>query len=792
MLNLLVNILIVWQVLFQSLAGGPTFELVQVGDRTLSFIVDPDHLHTPFWNKPCLTKPDNTVTISATPYSISDPCTAITPDTYVDSTGEWIGEPLLGEDSAVDESSDLAGAKPTAGGCSTSRVQAAPTHSFLRVPDVSPVHGIDIESKLIAENVAQLSFPTNVTNSSVVELIGPVATLDQLSSSLATRVLRNPVTFTSTCQRWAMVSSSRLISGVCIPLDATPRLTVPGFHRDCYDWRNIATPSTSLIAHTIFFQSSHRDRVKVIYRPVVFFFVLLVTFLSAVLVIHNTVLHLDSAIGSLQAIARAVADAVTATCETRLEGLRRRYTFKMTPRVTIALTHADDEDEMAAPRRPEDEQLEGKTRHTKRVGRRSRAVASLRNQRSTISATLDVERTKITRLRLENEHDVALIDLLKHYHVADLADQDYLTALATSANATSEAHLQKSRHDILSLTRGKTLLAASHADQEREWKAKLAVTKSELDSVLHNVAQLRAELLEKDDTIAALQSELEVLQRAHQDALDANQQLLFEKRTVQEGLQIELDLRLAAEKKMTCLIATHAEELENLRREVLEAERARVNDALTTATTVDQLHASNADLGVERSRLVHELGIARGDIRRLDFDLGLMAMQNARIVALEDMVRNLGGRVGCVETEVLNAACISEESYEDQMAYYDDPATSDESDDAATVSDVTLGDIVPCRHPEVASTQAQDVASDVVHALIAPTADIGTPATATRDKVGSLKESTSDATGGDLVEVAVAPVECMEAPRVRRFAGNHLLTSALKGIGAPRSGLNRA
>ncbi|KAG8843854.1 hypothetical protein FRB96_003704 [Tulasnella sp. 330] len=772
MLNLLVNILIVWQVLFQGLTGGPTFELVQVGDRTLSFIVDPDHLHTPFWNQPCLTKPDDSVTVSATSNSIADPCTAITPDTYVDSTGEWIGEPLLGEDSAVDETSDPAGAKPTSG--------------------PPPAHVVDLASGIILESGAQFKPTTNLINSSVVELIGPIATPNQLLSSLATRVLHTPVTFTSTCQRWAVVSSSRLMSGICIPLDAAPRHTVAGFHCDCYDWRNIATSSTPLITDTIRFDSSHRGLVNVIYRRVVFFFVLLVTLLSAVLVIHDTVPHLESAIESLQAVARAVADAMTATCESQLESLRRAYAFKMALRVTIALTHAYDEDEVAALRRPEGEQLVGKTCHTKRVGRRSRAVASLRNQRSTISAALDVERAKMNRLRLENEHDVAIIELLRHYHLADLADQDYLIALATLANAKSEYQLQTSRHDIFSLTRGKKLLAASHADQEREWKAKLAATKSEFDSDLHTIVQLKAELLEKDDTISTLRSELEALQTAHQDALNANHQLLFGKRIVQEGLQIERDLRFAVENKIAGLVAAHAEELENLRREVLEAERACVNDALAAATTVDRLHSSNVDLGVERSRLVHELGVARNGIRRINFDLGLMAMQNARIVALEDMVRNLGGRVGCVETEVLNAVCISEESYEDQMAYYDDHATSEESDDATAVSDVIPGDIFPCHHPEAAPAHGQDAASDVVNALIAPPADIRTHTITNQGRIASVEEPTSGNKGVDAVKVVVESAECPDAPRARRFAGNHLLTNALKSIGAPRSGPNRA
>ncbi|KAG8842165.1 hypothetical protein FRB96_006006 [Tulasnella sp. 330] len=762
MLNLLVNILIVWQVLFQSLAGGPTFELVQVGDRTPSFIVNPDHLHTPFWNHPGLTKLDSTVTTSATTNSIADPCTAITPETYVDSTGEWIDDPLLGEDSVVDESSDLAGAKRTSGS--------------------APAHVVDLASGIFFESVAQFKPTTNLINSSAIELVGPTATPNQLLRSLATRFFHSPVTFTSTCQRWAVVSSSRLMSGVCVPLDAAPRHTVPGFHRDCYDWHNIATPSTPPGSDIILFQSPHRDLLNVTYRLVVFVFVLLVTFLGAVLVIHNTVLHLDPAIESLQVVARAVANAVTATCEAQLEGLRRGYTFKRAPRVAIALTHSEDEDE----------QLEGKKRHTKRVGRRSRAVASLRNQRSTISAALDVEQTKINRLRLENEHDVALIDLLKHYHVAHLADQDYLISLATSANATSESHFQTLRHDILRLTQAKTLLAASHTDQEREWKTKLAVTKSELDWAIHIGAQLKAELLEKDDAIAALQSEFEVLQKAHQDTLDANHQLLLEKGTVQEGLQIELDLRLAVEKKMASMIATHAEELENLRQEVLKVRTAHADDALAAATTIDQLRASGADLRIETSVLSHKLEIACNDIRRRDFDVGLTAMQNAKIVALEDTVRNLGGQVGCVETEVLNAVCISEESYEDQMVYYDDPATSDESDDATAVSDVAPGDIVPCHHLEAAPAQGRDATSNVVNALIAPTANIGAHATMNQDGVASVEESTSGNKNVDAVKVVVEYAERPEAPRARRFPGNYLLTSALKGIGTPRSGPNRA
>ncbi|KAG8873494.1 hypothetical protein FRB98_008919 [Tulasnella sp. 332] len=791
MLNLLVNILIVWQVLFQSLAGGPTFELVQVGDRTLSFIVDPDHLHIPFWNQPCLTKRDSTVTISAAAYSIADPCTAITPDTYVDSTGEWIGEPLLGEDSAVDEPSGLAGAKLTTGARSTPRVQSAPTHSFLRVLDVSPVNGIDLASELIAEDLVQLSFPVKVTNSSVVGLVGPVATPDQLSSSLATHVLHTPVTFTSTCQRWAAVSTSRLTNGVCIPLDVTPRHNVLGFHRDCYDWRNIVIRPTPGVFHAIGTQSSHRDLVNITCRSVVFLFVLLVAFLCAILVIHNTVFHLDSAIESWQGTMWNVIGAVAATFQPALGSLRHGSMFQTAVRVMITLIHAG-KGGIPALRKPDDEQLQHRTLHAKRAGRRSRAVASLRNQRSTLSVALDIERTKVTRIQSENQHDIALIDLLSHYHVADIADQDYLIAVATSANATSESHFQTSRDDILRLTRAKTLLAASYTDQEREWQTKLAATKSELDSALHTVAQLKAELLEKDDAIAALQSEFEVLQKAHQDTLDAKHQLLFEKEIVQEGLQIELGLRLAVEKKMASMIATHAEELENLRQEVLKVRTAHADDALAAVTTIDQLRASGADLRIETSVLSYKLEIACDDIRRRDFDVGLTAMQNARIVALEDMVRNLGGQVGCVETEVLNAVCISEESYEDQMVYYDDPAISDESDDATAVSDVAPGDIVPCHHLEAAPAQGRDATSNVVNALIAPATVIGTLATTTRGEVASPKESTSDATGVDFVEVVTAPVERIEAPRVRRFAGNHLLTSALKGIGAPRSGSNKA
>ncbi|KAG8868844.1 hypothetical protein FRB97_001882 [Tulasnella sp. 331] len=365
-------------------------------------------------------------------------------------------------------------------------------------------------------------------------------------------------------------------------------------------------------------------------------------------------------------------------------------------------------------------------------------------------------------LQQEKEYDMALVELLQYYHTADLADEYYFLTLATWANATSERRLQTSLHAILGLTRASTLLVTSHADQEREWKKKLAATGSELDSAVRVVDRLEAKVLEKDETIDALQYEIEGLKKEHQTALDANHQLVFEKGIFQEGLQIQLDLRLAAEKKLASLITTPTDEMEKLRQELPDAQRGRADDNPAAATTIDQLRASNAELRDEISNLVHHLRDACEYSGKLEFDLRLAAVQHARLVALEDMVRNLGGEVGCAETDILGAVCDSEGSYEDQMIYYDHPATSNESDDETAISEPTP-DTVPRHLPEIASI------------------DFATHATTTPIEAASL-ESTSDATNIDSVEATVGSVKRIEAPLVGRFAGNNLLTSALKGI----------
>ncbi|KAG8840171.1 hypothetical protein FRB96_009564, partial [Tulasnella sp. 330] len=403
------------------------------------------------------------------------------------------------------------------------------------------------------------------------------------------------------------------------------------------------------------------------------------------------------------------------------------------------------------------------TLYAKQVGRRSRAAASLKEQRSYLCVALDVERTRTACLQQEKEYAMALFELLQCYHTADLADEDYLLTLATWVNAMSERQLQTSRHAIFSLTQASTLFATSHADQEREWKKNLAATKSELDSTLRVVDQLEAKVLKKDEVIDALQSEIGELKKENQTTLDANHQLVFEKGIFQEGLQIQLDLRLAAEKKLASLIATPTDELEKLRQELLDAQRGRADDPLAAATTIDQLRASSADLRDEMSNLVHHLRDACYYIEKLEFDLRLAAVQHARLVALEDMVRNLGGEVGCAETDILSAVCDSEESYEDQMIYYDHPATSNESDDETAVSEPTP-DTISCHFPEVTSI------------------DFATPANTTPIEFASLQESTFDNMAVDSVDVAVDPAKGIEAPRVGRFAGNNLLTSALRGI----------
>ncbi|KAG8870261.1 hypothetical protein FRB97_000184, partial [Tulasnella sp. 331] len=634
---------------------------------------------------------------------------------------------------------------------------------------VSPIHGIDMASKLIAQNLVQLSFSANVTNSSVVGLVGPVATPDQLSSSLATRVLHTPVTFTSTCQRWAAVSTSRLTNGVSIPLDAAPNFTALGFRRDCYNWRNIAIRSTPLAVDAILVQSSYHNLVHVTPRPVVFLFILLVAFLSAIPVIDISIFHLDLAIEFCQAVMHTGINIVAGTYEAKVEGLHLRSAFKMVVRVIAVLAHPDAEDEIATLKATikmlEDKQVTDETLYPKQVGRRSRAAASLKHQRSNLCVALDVERTRIACLQREKEFDMAIIELLQCYHTANLADEDYLITLVTWANATSERQLQTSRHAILSLMRASTILFTSHADQGRECKKKLAATKSKLDLALHTVGHLEATLLEKDDIISSLQSEVEDLKKAHEAALDANHQLVFEKGIFQEGLQIQLDLRLAAEKKLASLIATPMEEMEKLRQELLDVQRGRADDTLAAATTIDQLRVSNAELRDEISNLIHHLRDASDYTGKHELNLHLAAVQNARLVALEDMVRNLGGEVGCAETDILGAVCDSEGSYEDQMIYYDHPPTSNESDDETAINEPTP-DTVPCHLPEVASI------------------DFATHATTTPIELTSLQESTSDNTAVDSVKVAVDPVKRIEAPRVGRFAGNNLLTSALKGIGA--------
>ncbi|KAG8867212.1 hypothetical protein FRB98_004294, partial [Tulasnella sp. 332] len=608
-------------------------------------------------------------------------------------------------------------------------------------------------------------YSPGTANSSLINVNGPIATPSQLLSVAQVNDHRALVPVVSTCQRRALVSSSRLINGVCISIDVTSDRTMSGFWRECVEWREIIILPTLVVVGILPVPLSHSSvtGIEWSFPPV---------FVTVILPAQDTTAEAMAAPIATKPSTQtspAFAVAVYSPCATRPASNSQRvaadsdgchpsstssrvvYTTVAAPTFkalassnTLVVHHAA----VHSPRRTRDygitsarsfnpDTTPSALPHWTILLHILLALVVITGLHKDIRRFLPANKAWERRLQKEiddltSSHREEMAHL-RDEHAARMSERDvaavtpYQAEVATLKDeiAEKQEQLMDAMGNYVTLSEAKRTAATSFDEERSRLLAALNVEKK-------RVVDLRRE---HETQVTTMESSLERLQTALQDAAAANRDLTREKEGTQQDLSYESSRCRLLELQNEGLVLRHSVAMEMLEQEVVNVKKGLAKaegDTVAVREVTRELEHTNASLSVDLANRAEELRSVVAANVSLKFDLRLEALKNARLVVLEEVIRGLGGEVGCAETDVLRVAYIPEQSDEDEEIYYSHPRTpTDDDDDGTAATAITPGMAVLHDLPEASSVQTGDVKSDDLDAPIAPAIDIDPQPTTT-------------------------------------------------------------
>ncbi|KAG8851809.1 hypothetical protein FRB96_009084 [Tulasnella sp. 330] len=825
MLHPFISLLLVMQMLYHGMVGGPTFELTQLSEkfqyRIISTIVDPDNLYTPAMPDPRLFTREAARTASFTGNVDRLLTTTGGANGYVpvglpptfDVTGEWIP---FGDELGVESTSVLA--------------------SGNAITDATPAQGTTLKTFATVGDIVHVKILTDATNSSAVAFTGPVATLDQLNQAPR-------VSITYLCRQWAAVSNSRLASGISIPLKAISNTTLSGFRIKCYDWRRIVILPSPFIIDSVPVPFSHRDLTG-IKRPQRHAFNRTILVAegapsepaeSLVLGAHSTETATELAVDiHSPRVVSSEEESDVEVVETSGSGrssISSHIVHPAAPNSTLQLL-------AGSPTRTAHEPVA--TPSSQIVPRRTIAVPSfdwdltiscfpdwhrilhaigdsarpdsfdrplilhailsliiITGLHKDIRPSSDVNRSRegaqkeidstpapqpVTTVsavdQAEMESLKSEVRKLRSDLVVAKKEHRALDTLKRTALATADNEYGKLRGTLqdqhLEMQSAISTLTRRLATEERESKEQLAETQEAADRI---VQQLQTELSGKDLAIAGLKSQLDGAQTVLRTVTAISDGLAHKKDVAMRELaRVSVIISLLA-REANVQVAARQEAERSLREQVADAKKGQATadvDAAVAIDTINGLQDENATLRANLANLAQELEGAVQENAGLRFDVRLDVLRKARITSLEDRIKGFGGEVGCVETDILKD--MAEPSGDEDMAHYSDPLDNDDSEivTAELIPEVAVtGEL-----PEVSPTRAFGSYPEVIEAPVTQAADVGAVVSSAPE---AAEPSAKDADAMEVTE----PAEHVEAPRERRKVNKGgLFGIAFKGIGA--------
>ncbi|KAG8881355.1 hypothetical protein FRB98_004399 [Tulasnella sp. 332] len=792
MLHPFINLLLVMQMLYHGMVGGPTFELTQLSEkfqyRIISTIVDPDNLYTPAMPDPRLFTREAARTASFTGNVDRLLTTTGGANGYVpvglpptfDVTGEWIP---FGDELGVESTSVLA--------------------SGNAITDATPAQDTTLKIIATVGDIVHVKISTDATNSSAVAFTGPVATLDQLNQAPR-------VSITYLCRQWATVSNSRLANGISIPLEASSSTTLSGFRTKCYDWRRIVILPSPFIIDSVPVPSSHRDLTG-IERPQRHAFNRTILVAegapnepaeSLVLGAHSTEAATELAV-DIHSLRMASPEKESDVDVVETSGGSSAMARYLAPHMLILLFVVESGQSLISsrithPAVPSStlQLLAGsptRTAHDPVAMPSSRIVPSSTIVMPSFDWDLTISCFPDWHLILHAIGDLARPDffdwpLILHAILSLIIItglhkdiRRYPNLNKSSEAAQMEIHNTPVSQPVTTVTtqdqhlemqRAISTLTCRLANEERESKERLVETQQ---AAGRTVQQFQTELSGKDLAIAGLKSQLDAAQTLVRTATAVSDGLAHKRDiAVRELARVSVIVSLLAREANVQVVARQEAE-RSLREQVADAKKGQVTAEVHAAVAVDAINGlqdENATLRANLANLARELEGAVQENAGLRFDVRLDVLRKARIISLEDRIRGFGGEVGCVETDILKD--IAETSGNEDAAYYSDPFDNDDGEivDTQLIPEVAItGEL-----PEVSPTRALGSHSEVIEAPITQATDVSADVTSAREVI---EHSAKD------VDAMEEEREHAEGPRERRRVNKGgLFGIAFKGIGA--------